>query len=82
MISNEQINQSLENYKNLEIQLHRELMNSCRKYITRLNIVSIVGIIELLKQETIELEKATKKNIEHEDDYKNPSIDNNSYSTL
>lgn len=82
MISDNQINQSLKNYNDLEIQLHRELMNSCRKYITRLNIISIVGIIELLKQETIELEKATNKNIENEEDYKNSSVNNNSYSSL
>ena len=37
-----------EEYKNMEINLHRDLMNSCRKYFNDLSIVSIVGILELL----------------------------------
>ena len=56
-------NSSLEEYRDWEVQLHSELMGSCRKYISRLNMVSIVGIIDLVKREVIELEKAAKKAI-------------------
>jgi len=48
-------------YRNLEIGFHRELMNVCRKYINHLNLVSIVGTIETVKQEVVELIRATSK---------------------
>ena len=82
MLTDEQTNSSYKNYNDLEIQFHRELMNSCRKYITHLNIVSIVGIIELVKQETIELEKATNKKFEQDDSFKNISTENTAYDHL
>jgi len=52
---------TLEEYRALEVALHRELMNTCRKYIGDLGIVSIMGILDIVKQETIELERATSK---------------------
>jgi len=65
---------SLKDYRQLESTLHRDLMNCSRKYLNDLGIVSIVGIMDIVKQEIIELEKATKKslnesqsNIENED---------------
>jgi hypothetical protein len=54
---------SLEEYRTLEIQLHTELMKICRKYMNELGIVSIMGIIDIVKQETVELERATKSHI-------------------
>ena len=57
---------TFEDYKNMEISLHRDLMNSCRKYINDLSIVSILGILDIVKQESIELERATKHNIQYE----------------
>jgi len=54
---------SLEEYRTLEIQLHTELMKICRRYINEIGIVSIMGIIDIVKQETIELERATKSHI-------------------
>jgi len=57
---------TLNEYRNLETMLHRELLNSCRKYMNHLGIVSIVGIIDIVKQEAIELEKATKQDIKNE----------------
>ena len=57
---------SFEDYKNMEIALHRDLMNSCRKYVNDLSIVSILGILDIVKQESIELERATKHNIQYE----------------
>ena len=60
----------LDYYKNMEISLHRELMSSCRKYINELSIVSILGILDVVKQESIELEKATRHNIRDEEPQK------------
>ena len=57
---------SFEDYKSMEIALHRDLMNSCRKYINDLSIVSILGILDIVKQESIELERASKHNIQYE----------------
>ena len=58
---------TLEEYRELETRLHHELMNTCRKYIYELGIVSIMGILDIVKQETIELEKATRRNPKKEE---------------
>jgi len=52
---------TLEEYRGLEVELHRDLMKVCRKYINELGIVSIMGILDIVKQESMELEKATSK---------------------
>jgi len=70
MITEESTQKTLEEYKNYEIELRRELMNSCRKYIKKLSIFSILGILDYVKQEAIDLESATSHNLENE-----PSID-------
>lgn len=57
----------IEDYRALEIEFHTELMKICRRYINELGIVSIIGILDIVKQETIDLESATRKNIEHEE---------------
>ena len=49
------------NYREVEIGFHRDLMNVCRRYINLLNLVSVVGTIETVKQEAIELIRATSK---------------------
>ena len=66
MYSHDGINKTLGEYRALEIELHRELMKSCRRYINQLGIVSIIGIIDIVKQETIELERATKETMSDE----------------
>jgi len=58
---------NLEDYRKMEAQLHRELINACRKQINNLGIVSIIGILDIVKSETIELEKATKRNIKNDE---------------
>jgi len=58
---------TLKDYRALEIELHRDLMKVCRKYITELGIVSIMGILDIVKQEAMELEKATNKVIREEE---------------
>ena len=57
----------LEEYKAVEFEFHRELMNVCRKYLHKLGIASIVGIIDIVKNETIDLENATRQNIGQEE---------------
>ena len=57
---------TLEQYAALEVGLHRDLMKICRSYMNELSIVSIMGILDIVKQETVELYRATKKNIDHE----------------
>ena len=58
---------TLEEYKALEIELHTELMKICRKYINELSIISLTGVLDIVKQETAELERATSKRIEDEE---------------
>lgn len=62
----ENCNRSLDEYRMLESNLHRELVNCCRKYLNELGIVSIVGLMDIVKQEVVELQKATKTNVDKE----------------
>ena len=55
---------SLEEYRAAETELHTELMGITRRYISKLGIVSLIGILDIVKQETRELEKATRKNLD------------------
>ena len=57
---------TLEQHRVLEAELHRELMNICRKYVNDLGIISLMGMLDIVKQETIELEKAKRKIIKDE----------------
>ena len=66
MIPDENAGNTLQEYREYELTLHGELMNVCRRYINRLGIVSILGILEIVKQETIELEQATRRDIKLE----------------
>ncbi len=63
MITEETTQKTSEEYKNYEIEFHRELMNSCRKYIKKLSIYTILGILDFVKQEAIELENATSHDL-------------------
>jgi len=72
MLPGDNVTDTLKSYKDYEIQLHREIINSCRKYLKTLSIVSILGILDIVKHETIELEQATKntlnQNVDSEQD--------------
>ena len=52
---------TLKEYRESEVDLHIELMKICRKYMSDLGIISIMGILDIVKQEIVELEKATRK---------------------
>ena len=62
MIPGEEVASTLEEYRNYELQLHHELMNSCRKYVGKVSIISILGILDIVKKEAFELEQATRGN--------------------
>jgi hypothetical protein len=66
MISEENAQETHMVYKDYEIQLHRELMNISRKYLNNLSIVTIIGTLDYVKQELVELERATKKTLHDE----------------
>lgn len=50
---------TLEDYRAVQVRFHMDLMKVCRRYINELDIVSILGIIDIVKRETIDLEGAT-----------------------
>jgi hypothetical protein len=54
----------LNEYRKYEKDLRLELMGVCKKYIPRISITSIMGVLDLVKQETLELEKVTKSDVE------------------
>ena len=64
----------LSEYKQYEKNLRLELMNVCKKYIQRLSIVSIMGILDLVKQETLELEKVTKSDVDRDSTSQPPTF--------
>ena len=47
----------LKEYKNIETKLYGELMKTCRRYTRDLNLISILGILEIVSQETKDLDK-------------------------
>jgi len=63
MLTDEDENRTLKEYRSSEVQLHIELMKICRRYMSDLGIISIMGILDLVKQEIVELEKATRHGI-------------------
>ena len=58
---------SIDEYKAAETELHTELMNVTRRYISKLGIISLMGVLDVVKQETRELERATRKNLDIEE---------------
>ncbi len=63
MFSNDEVCETLKDYREFKVQFHGELLGICREYLNKLSIVSIIGIIEIVKQEAIELDKATRKDV-------------------
>lgn len=58
---------TLEEYQKAESMFHTELMNICKKYVSKLSTVSLIGVIETVKDETRELEKATSRDIDKDE---------------
>ena len=55
-----------EEYKTLETRLYGELIRSCQRYGTKLRIISILGILDFVKQEIMDLEKENMKFMDDE----------------
>ena len=55
------ISLSLEDYKTLEARLYGELTKSCHKYSSELSIISVLGILEIVKQEIRDLDKTSRR---------------------
>jgi len=47
----------LDEYKSMETKLYGELVKSCQSYSVELSIISIIGILDLVKQEIKDLDK-------------------------
>ena len=47
----------LDEYKSIETKLYGEIVKSCQSYSNDLSIISIVGILDLVKQEITDLDK-------------------------
>lgn len=61
MLPDESPNFTLAEYKALEADLHRDLMNVCRRYIREVGVVSVTGMLDIVKREAAELELANRK---------------------
>ena len=63
--------QDIKRYRQMEARLYGDLMKVCRRYGSELNIISVLGIIEIVKSELKELDKQgrqlMKKNLPEED---------------
>ena len=57
---------TMEDYRAAESEYHTELMGISRRYLSKLGIVSLMGVLDIVKQEIMELEQATKKNLDHQ----------------
>jgi len=66
---------SLEEYRNAEAELHTELINISRKYLPKLGIVSLMGVLDVVKQEVRELERVTRRNIDNAEDTKQKKVE-------
>lgn len=63
MYTDESQDRSFKEFRISEVELHVQLIKICRDYISELGIVSILGILDIVKQEIIEFDKATRKDV-------------------
>jgi hypothetical protein len=57
----------LDEYKFMETRLFGEVLKSCQSYTNKISIISILGILELVKQEIKDLDKQTQQFIKDND---------------
>lgn len=48
-------------YSILESRLYGELMRSCQKYMSKIRIISILGVLDFVRQDVINLEKKNRE---------------------
>ncbi len=64
MDEREELNQkdmSEDEYSVLESRLYGELMRSCQKYMSQIRIISILGVLDFVRQDVINLEKKNRE---------------------
>ena len=54
----------LKTYKILETRLYGELMKTCRRYSNQLSLISVLGILDIVKQEMKDLDRTNRSLIE------------------
>ena len=54
-------NVSDDEYSILESRLYGELMRSCQKYMSKIRIISILGVLDFVRQDVINLEKKNRE---------------------
>lgn len=57
----------LDEYKFMETRLFGEILKSCQSYTNKISIISIFGILELVKQELKDLDKQNQQFIKDND---------------
>jgi hypothetical protein len=62
-------------YKAMETKLYGEVLKACRFYHNKLSIISIIGILELVKQEINELEKIDMRMLENSSSHDAEALD-------
>lgn len=62
-----EITDPFDEYRQHEKDLRLELMNICKRYIRKISIVSAMGVLDLVKQEILELEQVTKSDLREEE---------------
>ena len=50
----------LKEYKVIETRLYGEIMKTCRRYSNELSLISLLGILDIVKQEIQDLDKTTR----------------------
>lgn len=50
----------LKTYKVIETRLYGELLKACRRYSNDLDLISLLGILDLVKQEMSDLDKTSR----------------------
>ena len=53
-------NMELKEYKTVETRLYGELMKACRRYTNDLSLISILGILDIVKEEMKDLDKTSR----------------------
>jgi hypothetical protein len=60
------VQQDLKEYKTIEARFYGDLMKICRRYGSDLSIISVLGIMEIVKSELKELDKQGRQLMKQE----------------
>ncbi|RLF27202.1 MAG: hypothetical protein DRN05_05985 [Thermoplasmata archaeon] len=59
-------NITLEEYKTIETRFYGELIKLCNRYSDDLSLISILGILDIVRQEIKELDRAARRMMRNE----------------